>query len=158
LEEHARHTWDLARAVLARDAEQGWNLLQHPARLPVLTIDALSASLARRMPLSSGLGALPNVTEDASAAYREAARRTLTEAPLALQPAWRTLLAHLDNNVRAILELIAGMLERRDQWLKHVVGADDGSLRERIEEALAKEIRFTLRHAINCLSESDADE
>src|SRR5262249_20124018 len=42
LEEHARHTWDLARAVLARDAEQGWNLLQHPARLPVLTIDALS--------------------------------------------------------------------------------------------------------------------
>src|SRR5438874_13020247 len=42
-DEHARVTWQLAHDVLAQDAARGWNLLQHPARLPVLTIDALCA-------------------------------------------------------------------------------------------------------------------
>jgi ATP-dependent exoDNAse (exonuclease V) beta subunit len=51
---HKRSTWELARAVRAVDAERGWQLMQHPARLRIQTIDALNASLARRLPVIAG--------------------------------------------------------------------------------------------------------
>src|SRR5512146_922212 len=38
-QEHARFTWELARAALARDRERDWQLLRNPARLRILTID-----------------------------------------------------------------------------------------------------------------------
>ncbi|MPT41640.1 MAG: nuclease, partial [Achromobacter sp.] len=34
---HERRSWELARAALARNAEQGWHLLDHPARLAIRT-------------------------------------------------------------------------------------------------------------------------
>src|SRR6266513_2143925 len=50
-EPHAALTWRLARDVLLRDSAMEWNLIAHPARLQVQTIDALCASLMRRAPL-----------------------------------------------------------------------------------------------------------
>ncbi|MBT6879217.1 MAG: UvrD-helicase domain-containing protein, partial [Gammaproteobacteria bacterium] len=36
---HLAQSWNLARAVLAHDQQQGWNLLSHPARLEIRTMD-----------------------------------------------------------------------------------------------------------------------
>ena len=57
--EHERHTWALAKAALARDEQSGWNLLAHPARLRIHTIDALCNTLTRQMPVLSNLGGCP---------------------------------------------------------------------------------------------------
>jgi ATP-dependent helicase/nuclease subunit A len=83
-------------------------------RLRIETIDALCASLARQMPVLSRFGAPPEILEDASALYHEAAQRVLQELS---DPAAR-LLAHVDNNVDTATALIASMLARRDQWLR----------------------------------------
>ena len=61
--EHERLTRRLAQAVLARDAERGWNLVRNSARLRLQTFDALCAALVRRLPLASGLGGMPRVEE-----------------------------------------------------------------------------------------------
>ena len=74
---HKRLTFDLATQVLARDALQGWQLLGHPGRLRITTLDALCASLARQMPYLSRFGSQPGVSDDAEAHYATAARRTL---------------------------------------------------------------------------------
>src|SRR5439155_25572563 len=113
------------------------------------TIDAFCAGVARRMPLTSGLGAMPAIVEDARALYRGAARRAFADAASQdLRSAWLTLLGHLDNRVEAVLELLADMLARRDQWLKHVVAQPaGGDLRAKIEEALRQEIALALTHA-----------
>src|SRR4051812_20169637 len=55
--EHHVLTRRLARAALLRDAKMGWRLLEQPARLRIVTIDALAAALARQAPLAAGLGA-----------------------------------------------------------------------------------------------------
>ena len=53
---HGAVTYELARAVLARDAALGWQLEQSAARLRVQTIDALCVSLTRQMPVLSRTG------------------------------------------------------------------------------------------------------
>jgi ATP-dependent exoDNAse (exonuclease V) beta subunit len=109
-------------------------------RLRIQTIDALCAALTRQMPVLARFGAQPAVAEDAAELYREAAARTLAE----LTPPVARLLAHLDNNVADATSLLAGMLERRDQWLRKTGNAPT---RGELEATLAAERNRLIRNA-----------
>ena len=137
---HARLTRDLAAAVLERDRQADWRLLEHPSRLRIETIDALASGFTRAMPWLSRFGAMPEPVEDPYALYAVAASRTLRvlgeNAPESA--AMRHLLVHLDNDVSRATSLIAQMLARREQWLPLVVGVSDvGALRPVLEANLA---------------------
>ena len=101
-------------------------------RLRIQTIDALCASLTSRMPVLAKFGAQPGIAEDASELYQEAASRTLLD----LKPPVARLLAHLDNNVADATQPLAGMLERRDQWLR---STGQAPTRSELEAALKEE-------------------
>jgi len=135
--DHARRTRALAQAVLRRDAERGWDLVAHPARLRIQTIDSLCSALTRQMPLLSGFGSQPGIVENADEIYRRAARATLAEVEQG--ESWSVsierLLRHLDNNLGQAEDLLAGMLARRDQWLRHVADRSDGRLDREVLEA-----------------------
>ena len=107
-------------------------------RLRIQTIDALCASLTAQMPVLAKFGAQPGVAEDPAELYREAAGRTLA----AITPPVARLLAHLDNNVADASALLAGMLERRDQWLRSTGAAPS---RAELEQTLCFE-RSRLLH------------
>jgi len=134
---HEELTWRLARAVREHGEARHWNLFDNPNRLRIRTIDALCGAIARQMPWVSRLGAPPEMLDDATELFAEAARRTLE---LLEQGKWsgdvETLLLHLDNNFQVLADLLAGMLARRDQWLRHVVGIADQ--RAALEAALAR--------------------
>jgi ATP-dependent exoDNAse (exonuclease V) beta subunit len=141
---------ELARMTLARDRERGWGLLEHPARLRMMTFDSLCASLVRQMPLLTGLGGMPEPLDDASALYREAALDTLRAAGGAgasreARDA-RLLLEHLDNRTARVIDLLAEMLAHREQWLRHIVsaGPDFARLRANVEAGWQGEIRRVL--------------
>ena len=147
---HQLVTWQLARDVLARDRHREWRLLDNPSRLHVQTIDALCAYITRQMPWLSEFGAPPDITEKAAGLYREAARNTLRgvrkeeeedrEGPLS------TILLHLDNDFGQAERMIAGLLEKRDQWLRHTgVKPDLVRVRAELEQALEELIERTLR-------------
>src|SRR5271154_2473593 len=72
-----RETRALAEAVLGRDASLGWELLQHPRRLNIRTIDSVCGEVARLLPVLSGGGGRQTPVEDPTLMYREAARETL---------------------------------------------------------------------------------
>ncbi len=139
LPEHKAATRKWARAVLARDAELGWSLLDHPGRLRVTTLDALCASLARQMPFLSRFGAQPGVADDAEAHYALAARRTLemVEAGDADAEVVAAALAAMDNDAGRLERLLVDMLGRRDQWLQHAARVDGGLPRGEVEAAFA---------------------
>ncbi len=109
-------------------------------RLRIQTIDALCAALTRQMPVLARFGAQPGVAEDASELYSEAATRTLAD----LTPPVTRLLAHLDNNVADATNLLAEMLERRDQWLRKT---GDAPNRAELEATLAAERARLIRNA-----------
>ena len=133
---HLEITRQLAEQALRRDRELGWELLGHPGRLRVQTIDALCMSIAGAMPWLARLGGMPRIEEDARQLYEEAAHLTLLENNPSYQPALTTLLHHLDNNSTHARELIATMLAKRDQWLK-LLRMDDEGARVELETALA---------------------
>jgi ATP-dependent helicase/nuclease subunit A len=145
---HERLTRDLAAAALERDRALGWNLLDHPGRLRVQTIDALQLSIAGEMPWLARLGAMPGIEEDTRALYEEAARRTVL---LIGEPRYREpleiLLRHMDNNATRVQQLLADMLAKRDQWLplavetvdSERVALENAMLRARIEAVDAAE-------------------
>jgi ATP-dependent exoDNAse (exonuclease V) beta subunit len=158
-EVHERRTWELARQALRQDRAREWNLLDNPARMRIRTIDSLATDLARQMPLLSEFGAVPAITEDAQVLYREAAQAALEQ--LESGDEWSEslmrLMRHRDNRLDALQDLIAEMLARRDQWLRHVADPDNPRLRreeiepvlcELVEEALAQ-LRGTMPLRLN---------
>lgn len=122
-EPHKRITFDLATAALAASARHGWQLLDHPGRLRVTTIDAFCAGLARQMPVLSRFGAQPRTVEDARRHYDDAARRALAwlEDDSAHANDVARALEHVDNDAARLAGLLADMLARRDQWLRHAL-------------------------------------
>lgn len=131
---HQKKSWQLARAALQRDQEKGWNLLAHPARLSIKTIDSFCASLVRSMPWLSGMGGMPSVTEDARTLYGKAARKTL--ALIDSTECVQALVAHLDVDLQPAEALLVDMLGFRDQWLQ-VVNDPAGAM-QAVMESLAQ--------------------
>jgi ATP-dependent exoDNAse (exonuclease V) beta subunit len=145
---HKRIAHDLAIAVLQRDGELGWNLLQSPSRLAIRTVDSFCESIVRSFPLSAGLAPELQVTEQSGLLYIEAARRCVAALGDTSTRAYAVaeLLRQQDNNVEAACSLIAAMLARRDQWLRFVGRAD--RLTEEEKQATRAQFEASLRAAI----------
>jgi len=97
-----------------------------------------------------GLGALPAFVDDATAHYREAIAGALVAAD-ADDPHWRNFLLHLDNDAEAVTSLLAGMLARREQWLRLPIGMPDVLLRAELEAALRREADGALQRLVNLI-------
>lgn len=114
-----RETRMLAQAVLQRDRQMGWQLLDHPRRLNVRTIDSVCGEIAHSLPVLSGGGSGLVPVDDPTSLYHEAARRTwmqLGGPDKALDDALCTLLLHRDGNLHQCEQLLAEILELRNQW------------------------------------------
>ena len=122
-EAHLYKSWVLARAALKRDQEQGWDLLNYPARLAIRTINSLCAHLVQAMPWSSGLGGVPGIAEDADELYQQAALQTLLQATP--DNAVGQVLRHLNMSFQRAEQLIVEMLKKREQWLPLLVDSAD---------------------------------
>jgi len=138
---------EMRRRVLEEVPQAG----QAAHRLRIMTIDAFCASLTRQLPVRSRFGAQPQIVEDATQLHAEAARRTLSAFD---QPAVGRLLAHLDNDLEAAAGMLAGMLGRRDQWLRR---AGNPPSRQDIEAALAAERTRILARARALLPEASPE-
>jgi len=137
--EYEKVTWRLAVNALQQDQTLGWSLLDNPSRLRIQTFDSFCSKLAAQMPLLSSFGSVPAVREDGRKLYLQAAEATLAELENKADRAQHiaVLLRHLDNRLDNLRELLADMLARRDQWLRHVADPTNPQLeRDNIEQAL----------------------
>ncbi len=155
-----------AQEAWAHAERRGWDLLRQPQRLQIETIDSLCLRIAYDRPLLAGLGGRLQPVDDASLFYHQAARSTLDQLGTARNPALDAALAHFldlrDNRLQDCENLLAGMLERRDQWidsfpLHGATNEDDwDQLRSRLEEPFAREIRRVIGEAHGILASQPA--
>ncbi len=145
-----KRAWKLAEAALRRSEEKGWRLVQHPARLNILTIDAFASGLVRQMPLHTGFGDRMDVVDDAQTLYSEAVEALLlrihsSEFPGNIERVLDTLLLRCDHRVSMLMDMIASMLAQREQWLPLLTGERD--LRRQLEDNLQALATETIQHA-----------
>lgn len=135
---HAQRTWSLARAVLKRDQELEWHLLESPQRLRITTIDSLCRSITQQLPLASGIGAQPDTLDNPDLAYRMAVRELfkLLDQESPLREHLAHLLRHLDNNLQSVENLLSNLLATREQWLSSVLLARHQNARHYFETVL----------------------
>lgn len=175
-----RLTVELAKRVFERDQarapERRWELDRYPARLRVMTFDALCLELARRMPVLSQFGAAPEPTEEDEPLVTEAALRTLDclfQADHPVRGAVETLLDYLDNDWHKAQRLLAEMLRRRGQWrldferppaapeleraLDYSIEHFLGRLADRFPEERAAELAALADYAAGNLSEAGSN-
>lgn len=140
----------LAEAVLEHDATLGWQLLDHPERLNIKTIDALSIEIAGSLPVLSGAGGQTPV-DRAGELYAQAARRTLNllgGKDEALTRALETVLLHRDGNLADCEHLVAEMLQWRDQWTELIPHSPAGLTDEYLESVTLPKLEKALENAI----------
>ncbi len=147
---------DLAKKVLERDAEKGWNLLNTPHQLQLLTIDSFCAKLTASMPWLSRLGDRPRTTNQADVHYAAAVESLLNELlnedSMIAEPL-KTVLLELDFNYNRARLLFSSMLAKRDQWLRHLLQNDLPSLRTALEQAWADVIAEQIDQLETALSD-----
>ena len=125
---------------------QAWLAGDIAHRLRIETIDAFSASIARQLPIPAQFGVPPGIVDKAEDLYREAATSTLALLDTREHgDAVARLLSHLDNNKASATSLLAGMLAKRDQWLRKTGGAPK---RADLEAAFAAVRKRLLDHAL----------
>ena len=137
LSAHERTTRQLARAALAQDNRQQWNLLQNPERLRLTTIDSFTSYLTARLPFATDFGARPELTTDTTDLFKQAIHSLLDrlDKDSALGSALAVLFPHLHNSHATAETLLLDLLKKRADWLPLLVpitgNADEA--RERLE-------------------------
>jgi len=136
--DHQKLTRQYAHDALNNAQKQGWQLLNQPSRLKIITIDSLCQTLTQAVPLPEQQTPYAQITESASSLYLRAVRACLSDAleQPALQKPLQCLLQHLDNRQDTLLTLLTQLLASREQWLAPVFQARSQD-RERCEQALA---------------------
>lgn len=144
-EEYRLRSWELARRALQRNDELGWDLLHHPSRLSIRTIDAFCSHLVRAMPWLSSLGGMPGVAERAGTHYEAAAQATLAMADD--HAAVAQLIDHLDVDMGQAVRMLANMLGQRDQWLPLLAGSSDlAQLVDNLDDAIHDDLANVADH------------
>lgn len=154
----------IAKAVITHDQNCNWNLLKNPSRLRVQTIDSFCFYLANQLPVLSSVGGNPVLSDDVSHIYANAINNTLSrlEGKDELSSDVEMLLHHLDNNISKVEKLLADLLNRRDQWVSHLLFIKhsnqdaqsylQGNLAELVEETL-ESLRFSMESEASTLVE-----
>lgn len=117
LSAHQATTFAYAKDALIQNEQLGWNLLQQPSRLRIITIDSLCQSLSLAIALQPLYSA--NISDKSKALYTTAAINCLNFALKnhAYHQSIQHLLEHLDNRQDNLLSLFIDLLGKRDQWL-----------------------------------------
>jgi len=143
----------LAAAALRRDRERDWRLLETPARLRVMTIDAYCQTLAAQLPIASRSGLRLEIAEPAQALYAAAARRVLERAlaEAELVAPVQLLFGRLDNDWSRFENLLVLMLQQRAHWLPRVLANEGPELGARVAASLRVLIAEQLGRALDGL-------
>lgn len=115
---HEIQSNQLAIKALKQSEQHGWDLLNHPERLSIQTIDSFCARIIQKMPLSSKAGLGYQIAEHADVLYEQAVVATLERMD---HPDVQFLLTWKNLEFSAIKRELIALLKRRDRWARHMV-------------------------------------
>lgn len=159
---HEHKTWLLAKQALKQDKTNGWQLIDNPARLRIQTIDSLSASIVKQMPLLARFGVQPGIEENADEIYQKASQAFITSVlrhrqHQSIEQDLLQLLKSMNNQVEKLIILFKTLLSRRDQWIRHFVTNSRLLDRHSLETALSDYLSHKLKDVKQSAPEQAGD-
>jgi len=147
-------TNQLVEQALEQNQKRKWHLLENPQRLQIKTIDAFNASICEQLPVVSGLGGQVDIVEDIEPIYQQAIETTLAKLNdgTHLSESIALFLSHLDNNLGHAKNLLITLLQKRDQWLNHILRIQHEDLRQELTHNLQAVITEAIESVKNILS------
>lgn len=113
----------LAKQALECSEANQWHLIENPHRLRIYTIDSFCSQLAKNLPVTAGMGGMPDIEENPHYLYQKAVEQYLYS--IEDEGDWIEglclILQHFHNRYEVVEKLLIAMLARRDQWLQLVL-------------------------------------
>ncbi|HEY9138563.1 MAG TPA: UvrD-helicase domain-containing protein, partial [Terriglobus sp.] len=161
-------THRLAEAVLERDRERSWRILDRPHLLNIRTIDSLCALIVQALPVTAG--GMPTVkpVADPRPLYQQAAHAVMMRfggGDAVLDAAIEIVLLHRDGDLPFCERVLAEMLATRDQWGSLIPLGErlteehlENITLPRLNASLRRTIEATLAEACEGFEDSTLDE
>lgn len=149
-DEFALLTHTLAKAVLQRDHERGWRILDRPHLLNIRTIDSLCALIVQSLPITSGGMSSVSPVADPRPYYLQAAHAVMMRfggGDPVLDAAIETVLLHRDGDLPFCERVLAEMLATRDQW-GSLIPLGKALTEEHLENVTLPRLNASLRRTI----------
>ncbi len=149
---------EMANEVLARSQAKQWHLVENPHRLRIFTIDSFCSQLAKSLPVTAGMGGMPDIEENPRYLYQKAIEQFFTT--IEDKNDWTNnlclILQHFHNRYEVVNDLLLDMLSRRDQWLQLVMNGRKNAdkIRTLIQDSLFS-IHEEAYHHLNRLLSND---
>ena len=118
-EPHKKLTFKLAQQALLQDKRKEWQLLMSPKRLRIMTIDAFCQSLSKQLMFETDEAFNVEISDAPELLYEQAIDDFIndTHQQSPFYQDLHDLLAHLDNDITRVKNLLSSMLARREQWI-----------------------------------------
>jgi ATP-dependent helicase/nuclease subunit A len=153
---HQQQTHVYATEALARSKQKNWSLLKQPARLCIMTIDALCQMINQAIPSQEKQLAYARVTDRPEYHYQKAVQACLDHlmADKNSHPCLKILFSHLDNRQDKLMNLLTELLASRDRWLPFLYTTCDQSqatferMLRRIEQSILAHFKETIPDAV----------
>lgn len=148
---HQAQTRALAIAALVQDEKRGWQLLESPGRLRMMTIDSLCQRLCYSIPITQTSIPFANPADDPNLLYEGAIEDffELGMQEISYQQAFRILLLHCNNHLSELKALLLDILRNRDEW-QHVVFA----LRDKTKTELERNLHYEQQRLVKRLQQA----
>ncbi|MBT4963428.1 MAG: UvrD-helicase domain-containing protein [Francisellaceae bacterium] len=124
-DQYEQLTIKLAKKVLKRDKELGWNIIQNPSRLKIHTIDALCAKIIAKFPVTIKYGVAPSILDDADKIYEEAVANFTMDVHSTED--YKTIAKVHNYNMKQMSKMFKSILTTREQWLPLIFQEDSES-------------------------------
>ncbi|WP_440682196.1 UvrD-helicase domain-containing protein [Cysteiniphilum halobium] len=125
-EPHKKLTFHLAQQALLQNTRKQWQLLMSPKRLRIMTIDAFCQSLSKQLIFETDEAFSAEISDTPELLYEQAIDDFIndTHKQSPLYQDLHDLLAHLDNDINRVKDLLSSMLARREQWLSILLASE----------------------------------
>lgn len=153
-----KSTSEVAKEVLTTSQAKQWHLIENPHRLRIFTIDSFCSQLAKSLPVTAGMGGMPDIEDNPNYLYQKAVEQFLKT--IEEENEWTKslclILQHFHNRYEIVKELFVDMLSRRDQWLQLVMSGrkNPHQIRSVIQDSLFS-IHKEAYHHLNKLMSAD---
>tara|TARA_B100002049_G_scaffold229110_1_gene204347 strand:- start:90918 stop:93755 length:2838 start_codon:yes stop_codon:yes gene_type:complete len=150
-ERHLLETWELAKKALANSESKGWDILNNPGRLQIMTIDSFCLQLINAHPVANKHGGTITPVEDCSLLYERAASGFISTANKEAALVRNNFVSYCGNSSDRAKSYLTSLLGNRDQWLPLL-------MREDFADTLNKSLKSLVNEDVANLQKIIGDE